>query len=159
MAQEQTEASQKELERSLAQNPLNNLVQKLEKDLDLNQNFFLGGNVDHEQALIKNQKIVPKKTIKKRKSGKIYSPAKDKLQNFLTNISYNCLKSIDFDNASFIIDCFTNILLNLKPFFLEQKFNVECHKEYAKMLWNYLVPNEFYIYISRKYNFIALNCP
>ena len=70
MAQEQTEASKKELEQSLAQNPLNNLVQKLEKDLDLNQNFFLGGNVDHEQALIKNQKIVPKKTIKKRKSGK-----------------------------------------------------------------------------------------
>ena len=59
MVQEQIEARKKELEQSLAQNPLNKLVQELGKDLDLNQNFFLGDNVDHEQTVINDQKIIP----------------------------------------------------------------------------------------------------
>ena len=65
----------------------------MERDLQLNQNFFLVDNVDHE-----HQKIIPK-TIKKR-SNKNYSPTKVKSQNLLTNISYNRLKRIDFDNPA-----------------------------------------------------------
>ena len=156
MAQQQPEARRKELEQSSAQNPLNSLVQELEKDLGLNQHFFLGDNVDHEQN---NPKIIPKKAIKKRKSGKNYSPTKVKSRSFLRNISNNCLKSIDFDNASLIIDYFNYILFNLNPFFLEQKFDDKSHREYVKMLWNYLAPNEFYIYICRNDNFIVLNKP
>ena len=61
----------------------------MERDLERNQNFFLGDNIDHEQnAIICNQKIIRKKTIKKR-SNKNYSPRKVKSRNFLTNISYN----------------------------------------------------------------------
>ena len=41
--------------------------------------------------------------------------------NFSTNISYNHLKNIDFDNASFIIDCYTYILFSLNPFFFLAK--------------------------------------
>ena len=59
MVQEQIEARKKELEQSLAQNPLNKLVQELGKDLDLNQKFFLGDNVDHEKTVINDQKIIP----------------------------------------------------------------------------------------------------
>ena len=129
----------------------------MERDLELNQIFFLGNRVDDEQDLIDNQKIIPKKTIEKRKSGKNFSPTKVESRNFLTNISYTCLKSINFDNVSFIINCFTYIFFNLNPFFLEWKFNFKSNRDYVKMLWNYLIPNEFYIYICRNDNFIALN--
>ena len=67
------------------------------------------------------------------------------------------MKSIDFDNASFIIDCFTYILFNLYPIFLELKFDNKNDRGYVETLWNYLVPNKFYIYICRNDNFIALN--
>lgn len=44
MAQEQIEVRKKELDQSSAQS----LVKELEKDLELNQNFLLGDNVDHK---------------------------------------------------------------------------------------------------------------
>ena len=88
---------------------------------------------------------------------KNYSPTKVKLWNLLTNISYNHLKSIDFDSVSFIIDYFTYILFNFKLFFLEWKFDVERDREYVKMLWNYLILYKFYIYICRNDDFIVWN--
>ena len=101
----------------------------MERDLELNYDFFLSDNVVHEN------KIIPKKTIKKRSSGKKnYSPTKVKSLNFLKKISYNRLKSIDFDNASFIIDCFTYILFSLNPFVLQRKFEQERNREYVKTL-------------------------
>ena len=121
------------------------MIQDMERDLELNQIFLLGNSVDDEQDLIDNQKIIPKKSIEKRKSGKNYSPTKVESRNVLTNISYTCLKSINFDNVSFIINCFTYIFFNLNPFFLEWKFNFKSNIDYVKMLWNYLIPNEFYI--------------
>ena len=154
------EARKKDLEQSLAQvqNLLESIMQEMERDLELNQNFLLGDNVNHEENVISNQKIISKKTIKK-SSNKNYSPTKVKSQNFLTNISYSHLKSIDFDNASFIIDCYTYTLFNLNPFFLERKFDNKRDREYVESLWNYLIPNNFYIYIYRNDNFIALNKP
>ena len=65
---------------------------------------------------------------------KRYSLRKVKLRNFLTNISYNRLKQIDFDSAMFIIDCFTYILFNMNLFFVEDKFDNEYDIEYVKML-------------------------
>ena len=58
---------------------------------------------------------------------------------------------------SFIIHCFTYILLNFSPFFLEQKFDVESYRKYVRALRNYLIPNEFYIYIWINNNFIVLS--
>lgn len=77
-------------------------MQDMERDLELKQNFFLVDNVDHKQ------KVIPKKTIKK-PSNKNCSPTKVKSRNFLTSICYDCLKSLDFVNASFIIHCYTYI--------------------------------------------------
>ena len=96
----------KELEQSLnqVQNPLKNIMQEIARDLALNQNFFLCDNVVHKP------KKIPEKTVKKSHHKKNYSPTKVKSKNLLTNISYNRLKNIDFDNASFIIDCYTYIL-------------------------------------------------
>ena len=96
----------KELEQSLnqVQNPLKNIMQEIARDLALNQNFFLCDNVVHKP------KQIPEKAVKKSHHKKNYSPTKVKSKNLLTNISYNRLKNIDFDNASFIIDCYTYIL-------------------------------------------------
>ena len=122
----------------------------MERDLELNQNCFLCNNVVHEQ---KN----PEKTVKKSHHKKNYNPTKVKSRNLLINISCNCLKNIDFDNASFIIDCYTYILFNLNPFFLERKFDEKTDREYVPTLWNYLIPNEFYVYICKNDNFLTLN--
>ena len=85
------------------------------------------------------------------------STTKVKLRNFLTNICYNCLEDIGFDNALFINDCSTYILFNLNPFFLEQKFDNEYDRERVRMLWTNLVPKEFYIFICKNDSFIVLN--
>ena len=116
----------KELGKSLAQaqNLLKSVMQDMEKDLELTQNFFLRNSIDHEQ------KIVPKKTIKKCRNNN-YSPTKVKSRSFLMNISYNRLKYIDFVNVLFIIDCYTYILFNLNPFFLERKFDDKSDREYV----------------------------
>ena len=75
MAKQQIEARKKELEQSLeqVQNPLKGILQDMERALELNQSFFLDNNVDHEQTL-----FIPKKQLKKCKSGKNYSPIKVK---------------------------------------------------------------------------------
>ena len=47
MAQQQMEVRKKELEKSLeqVQNPLKSIIQDMEKDLELNQDFFLDNKV------------------------------------------------------------------------------------------------------------------
>ena len=55
------------------------------------------------------------------------------------------------------MDCYTYILFNLNLFFLEQKFDDKNDRDFVETLWNYLVPNELYIYICRNDNFIKLN--
>ena len=113
-----SENDKKELGKSLAQaqNLLKSIMQDMEKDLELTQNFFLRNSIDQEQ------KIVPKKTIKKCPNNN-YSPAKVKSRSFLMNISYNRLKYVDFVHVLIIIDCYTYILFNLNPFLLERKFD------------------------------------
>ena len=120
------------------QNPLENVLMNIEKDLELTQNFFLEDNANYE-------KIIPRKEMKKSRNhnSKNYSPTKVKVQNFLTNISYNRLKNVGFNNASFITDCYTYILLNLKPFFLERKFDDNIDRDYVLTLWNYLFHANF----------------
>ena len=58
-------SEKKEREQFLAQaqNLLKSIMQDMEKDLELHQNFFLGDNVDHKQNVICDQKVIPKKTI------------------------------------------------------------------------------------------------
>ena len=56
MTQQLVELRKKELEQSLVQdqNPLKNVLESMGRDLELNQDFFFGDNVDHE-------KIIPQK--------------------------------------------------------------------------------------------------
>ena len=101
--------------------PLKSITESLEKDL--NQDFFSSDNV-----------IIPKKTIKKRSSLNNYSLTKVKARNFLRNISYNRVKDEDFNNRSFIIDCYSFILSYLNLFYLDQKFKNSIEKEYVEAL-------------------------
>ena len=56
MTKQLVELRKKELEQSLVQdqNPLKNVLESMGRDLELNQDFFFGDNVDHE-------KIIPQK--------------------------------------------------------------------------------------------------
>ena len=88
--------------------------------------FFLEDDFDCGQKQQQQQQhFIPKKTIRRclSRRKKRYSLRKVKLRNFLTNISCNRLKQIDFDSAVFIIDYFTYILFNMNLFFLEEKFD------------------------------------
>ena len=59
MTQQQVEMRKKELEQSLdqVQNSLKNIMQEMERDLKLNQNFFWCDNVVHEQKKILKRQL------------------------------------------------------------------------------------------------------
>ena len=67
------ELRKRESEQSLIQeqNSLKNVLVDVERDLELNQNFFLGDNVDRG-------KIIPKREMRKNRNSKNYSTAKVK---------------------------------------------------------------------------------
>ena len=73
MTQKQVELRKRESEQSLiqVQNSLKNVLVDVERDLELNQNFFLGDNVDRG-------KIIPKREMRKNRNSKNYSTAKVK---------------------------------------------------------------------------------
>ena len=108
---------------------------------ELNQDFPSSDNVI---------KLIPKKKMRK-------SPTKVKARIFLTNISYNRIKNNDFENRSFIIDCYSFILLYLNPFYLERKFENILDREFFNVIWCLLMPNDFYNFISQPENFKTLN--
>ena len=69
MAQEQVEIVKRELEQSLKcatemQHPLNKLVQGLEHELELNQNFFMGNKINCAQKQQQQQYFIPKKELR-----------------------------------------------------------------------------------------------
>ena len=86
-----------------------------------------------------------------------YSSTKIKARNFLTNVSYNRIKTTDYKNKDFVIDCFTFLLLYLNPFYLERKFESEIEREFVNTLWTFLMPSNLYTYISQSENMKTLN--
>ena len=100
--------------------PLSEILKDLEKELD--QDFSHDNNVVCEKKKMSN---TPRK---------VYSPTRVKAQNFLTNISYSQVKEADLENSSFVIDCYTFILLYLNPFHLEQKFEEIIDREKVEAL-------------------------
>ena len=64
-------------------------------------------------------KKIPKQEIKRVRSTNNYSVTKVKARNLLTNVLYNRVKETDFQNRSFVIDCYSFIILYLNPFYLE----------------------------------------
>ena len=91
------------------------------------------------------------------KKGYSYSSTKIKARNFLTNVSYNRIKSIDYKNKDFVIDCFTFLLLYLNPFYLERKFETEIERQFVNTLWTFLMPANLYNYICQSENMKTLN--
>ena len=65
------------------------------------------------------------------------------------NVSYCRVKDLDFDNRSFVVDCYTFTLLNPNPFYLERKFENVFEREYVEMVWNTLIPNNFYSFVCQ----------
>ena len=88
---------------------------------------------------------------------KNYSSSKVKARNFLTNVSYNRITTVDFKNQSFVIDCFTFIIIYLNPFYLERKFETIIEREFVNVLWTMLMPANLYNHITRDDNMKTLN--
>ena len=86
-----------------------------------------------------------------------YSPTKVKARNFLTYVSYNRIKDSGFENRSFIIDCYSFILLYVNLFYLERKFENILDREFVNVIWCLLMPNDFYNFILQSGNFETLN--
>ena len=124
-------------------NPLQKTMDVLQKEL--NQDFSSSDNV---------VKLIPKKKMRKNVN---YSPTKVKARNLLTNVSYNRIENSDFENRSFIIDCYSFILLYLNPFYLERKFENILDREFVNVIWCLLMPNDFYNFVSQSKNFETLN--
>ena len=124
-------------------NPLQKTMDGLQKEL--NQDFSSSDNV---------VKLITKKKIRKNVN---YSPTKVKARNFLTIVSYNTIKNSDFENRSFIIDCYSFILLYLNLFYLERKFENILDREFVSVIWYLLMPNDFYNFTSQSENFETLN--
>ena len=79
------------------------------------------------------------------------------MRNFLTNILYNRVKDEDFNYKSFIINCYSFILLYLNPFYLDQKFENSVEKDHVEALWQLQILNDFYVFICRTENYKVLN--
>ena len=99
------------------------------------------------------------KDLKKqeKKEKKKYSSTKVKAQNFLTNISYNGIKSKDYENRTFVIDVFSYLILYFNPYAITGKFETELERAYINILWSQLLPQSFYLFVSKKENIQILN--
>ena len=91
------------------------------------------------------------------KAIKNYSSTKIKARNFLTNVSYNRITTVDYKNQNFVIDCFTFLILYLNPFYLERKFESSTEREFVNVLWMFLMPSNLYNFISQNENMTTLN--
>ena len=130
-------------------NPLQKVTDDQQKELNLG--FFSDDN-----AVAKQTPLIPKKKIRRNHKSN-YSTTKVKPRNVLTNALYNRVKQEDFDNKSFVVDCYSFMLLFLNPFFLQRKFKSQTEREYIEMLWSSLIPNKFYNFICRGDNYMVLN--
>ena len=88
---------------------------------------------------------------------KKYSSTKVKARNFLTNISYNGIKSKDYENRTFVIDIFAYLILYFNPYCITGKFETETERGYINILWSQLLPQSFYLFVSKKNNIQILN--
>ena len=94
----------------IPKNPLQKTMESPEKEL--NQNIYSSDNV-----IKKN----PKKEITRVCSTNNYSATKVKARNFLTNVSYDRVKEADFQNRSFVIDCYKLYNFILKSILFREK--------------------------------------
>ena len=152
-----------------------------QKQLELQKLILMEQEREKEQLKVEsNQSLIPKKmtyplletmnSLEKelnldiflsdkdlKKEKKKYSSTKVKARNFLTNISYNGLKQKDYENRSFVIDIFAYLILYFNPYNVNGKFETELERAYINILWSMLMPQNFYIFVSKKENIQLLN--
>ena len=119
------------------QDPLAETMKSLEKELNLD--------------IFPSDNAIEKKITKKQRSRSPinkYSLTKVKARN-LSIISYNRIKNSDYENRSFIINCFSFLLLYLNPFYLERKFETNSDRDYVTILWSFMMPQTLYNFICR----------
>ena len=75
----------------------------------------------------------------------------------MTNISYNGIKSKDYENRTFVIDIFAYLILYFNPYNVNGKFETELERSYINILWSMLLPQNFYIFVAKKENIQLLN--
>ena len=75
----------------------------------------------------------------------------------MSNISYRRISDKDFQNANFIIDILTYIVLNVKPFFLSTTYSNLEHQEMVRMLGEKCLPSTFYEHVKSPKNFELMN--
>ena len=86
-----------------------------------------------------------------------YSSTKVEARNFLSNVSYNRIKNSDYQNKSFVVDCYSFLLLYLNPFYLERKFETVIERDYVNLMWSFMMPETLYNFICKEDNFKTLN--
>ena len=131
MAQAEVDFLEQQEERHSQEEEISFPLEKTMKEL--NQNIFSNDNA-----------------IKK------YNNSKVKARNFLTNVSYNRITTVDYKNNNFVVDCFTFMIVYLNPFYLERKFESAIERDFVNVLWNYLMPNQLYRHISDEANIKTL---
>ena len=105
--------------------------------------------------LNQKQQSVMAKNLKKRV--KPYKGSRIKTRNFLSDISYNGVKSEDFVDNNFTFDMITLLTKNINPFSLERKIVDLKKREIIYMLWDQCIERTFYKHICENDNFIYLN--
>ena len=75
----------------------------------------------------------------------------------MTNISYNGIKEKDYENRSFVIDIFAYLILYFNPYNVNGKIETEFERAYVNILWSMLLPQNFFIFVSKKENIQLLN--
>ena len=129
------------------QDPLAETMKSLKRELNLD--IFSSDNAIEKKITKKQRSRSP--SIKK------YSSTKVKARNFLTNVSYNRANNNHYQNRSFVIDCFSFLLLYLNPFYLERKFESIVERDFVNVLWCYMMPETLYNFICKDDNFKILN--
>ena len=119
-------------------------MELLEKEL--NQDIYSSDNAINNTIAKKQQRPLNR-----------YSSTKVKARNFLTNVSYNRIKDSDYQNKSFVIDCFSFIVLYLNPFYLERKFETIIKRDYVNLIWSYMMRESLYNFICIEDNYRTLN--
>ena len=129
----------------LIKNTVIEMEQKPEKDHDFS--FLEEANQKQENVMAKHLK----RRIKPYKSSRI------KTRNFLSNISYNVVKSEDFVDNNFTFDTITLLTKNINPFLLERKIVDAKNRDIIYMLWDECIKKTFYKHICENDNFIYLS--
>ena len=102
-----------------------------------------------------NKENVMSRRLKRRI--KPYTSSRIKMRNFLSNISYNGVKSGDFVDNYFMFDMITLLTKNINPFSLERKIVDLKNREISFILWGKCIEKSFYKHICENDSFIYLN--